>query len=301
MEITESLKYDLRSAPDWFHESINILPRLENLQHPSGNLKYQVWDKANTKNIVILIHGTGAHKKWWDPIAPLINKNFTVIAPDLPGMGESSHRSEYNFDAFSESILGILKQEEFIDNAHRVYFIGHSLGGHVAGFMASELPQLASGLVMIDSPIRPPTYDYGTHISTGPLRKIKYYEDKISILKRFRLMPLQDCNNSWYLRYIAEHSIQEVESGWRWRFDDKLFATLRRLQSYEFKFQCPSLFIAGGKSLLLESKIMSYIKETFQDHMSIEVIENAAHHVPLDEPLELIKIINEYLLKWSDE
>ena len=300
MEITESLKYDLRSAPDWFHKSINILPRLENLRHPSGNLKYQVWDKANTKNIVILIHGTGAHKKWWDPIAPLINKNFTVIAPDLPGMGESSHRSEYNFDAFSESILGILKQEKFIDNAHRVYFIGHSLGGHVAGFMASELPQLASGLVMIDSPIRPPTYDYGTHISTGPLRKIKYYEDKISILKRFRLMPLQDCNNSWYLRYIAEHSIQEVESRWRWRFDDKLFATLRRLQSYEFKFQCPSLFIAGGKSLLLESKIMSYIKETFQDHMSIEVIENAAHHVPLDEPLELTKIINEYLHKWSD-
>jgi len=301
MEITESLKHDLRSAPDWFHESINNLPRVENLKHLSGDLKYQVWDRGNAKNIAILIHGTGAHKKWWDPIAPLINESFTVIAPDLPGMGESSHRSEYNFDAFTESILGILKQEEITDNTHRVYFIGHSLGGHVAGFMASELPQLASGLVMIDSPIRPPTYDYGTHISTGPLRKIKYYEDKISILKRFRLMPPQDCDNSWYLRYIAEHSIQEVESGWRWRFDDKLFATLRRLQSYEFKFQCPSLFIAGGKSLLLESKIMSYIKETFQDHMSIEVIENAAHHVPLDEPLELIRIINEYLHKWSGE
>lgn len=300
MEITESLKHDLQSAPEWFHESIKILPRMENFQHPSGDLKYQVWDRADTTNIAVLIHGTGAHKKWWDPIAPLINKNFTVIAPDLPGMGESGHRSEYNFDGFSESILGILEQEEISGNANNVYFIGHSLGGHVAGFMASELPELAAGLVMIDSPIRPPNYDYGTHISTGPLRKIKYYEDKVSILKRFRLMPLQDCENSWYLRYIAEHSIQEVESGWRWRFDDKLFATLRRLQSYEFKFQCPSLFIAGGKSLLLESKIMSYIRETFQDNMSIEVIENAAHHVPLDEPLELIKIINEHLNKWSD-
>ncbi len=300
MEITESLKHDLQSAPEWFHEAIKILPRMENFQHPSGDLKYQVWDRADTTNIAVLIHGTGAHKKWWDPIAPLINKNFTVIAPDLPGMGESGHRSEYNFDGFSESILGILEQEEISGNANNVYFIGHSLGGHVAGFMASELPELAAGLVMIDSPIRPPNYDYGTHISTGPLRKIKYYEDKVSILERFRLMPLQDCENSWYLRYIAEHSIQEVESGWRWRFDDKLFATLRRLQSYEFKFQCPSLFIAGGKSLLLESKIMSYIRETFQDNMSIEVIENAAHHVPLDEPLELIKIINEHLNKWSD-
>jgi pimeloyl-ACP methyl ester carboxylesterase len=112
-------------------------------------------------------------------------------------------------------------------------------------------------------------------------------------------MPPQDCKNFWYLRYIAEHSIQNVDSGWRWRFDDKLFATLKRLQGYEFNFQCPSLFIAGGKSLLLGSKIMSYIKEEFKDRMSIEVIEYAAHHIPLDEPLGLIKIINAYLDQWS--
>ena len=111
---------------------------------------------------------------------------------------------------------------------------------------------------MVDSPIRPPTYDYNKHQSTGPLRKIKYYPDKVSIIKRFRLMPPQDCENFWYLRYIAEHSVCNNEDGWRWRFDDKLFATLRRLHNYEFKFQCPALFIAGGKSLLLESKIMKY-------------------------------------------
>ena len=60
MEITESLKQDLQSAPDWFHKSIAILPRKENFIHAAGNLKYQVWDRANAKNIVVLIHGTGA-------------------------------------------------------------------------------------------------------------------------------------------------------------------------------------------------------------------------------------------------
>ena len=301
MEITDLLATDLKDAPDWFHSAISQIPRKENLQHQLGDLAYQVWDRSNAKDIIVLIHGTGAHKKWWDPIAPLISENFSIIAPDLPGMGESEHRQEYNFEDFSKALVAIMHQEQIVNNKQKIYLVGHSLGGHVAGFMASEFPELFHGVVMIDSPIRPPTYDYDKHQSTGPLRKIKYYPDKVSIIKRFRLMPPQNCENPWYLRYIAEHSVFNIKEGWRWRFDDKLFATLRRLHNYEFKFQCPALFIAGGKSLLLESKIMKYIREAFKDSMAIEVIEDAAHHVPLDSPLQLVSLINNYLQEWGEK
>ena len=301
MEITESLSTDIKDAPNWFQSSISEDPRQEIFSHQLGNIKYQAWDRKDAENIIMLIHGTGAHKKWWDPIAPLLNNNFTIFAPDLPGMGESDHRNEYNFEGFSEALIGILHQEKVITNNQKIFLVGHSLGGHVAGFMASEMPEIFNGLVMIDSPIRPPTYDYDKHQSTGPLRKIKYYPDKVSIIKRFRLMPPQDCENGWYLRYIAEHSVFNVEEGWRWRFDDKLFATLRRLHNYEFNFKCPALFVAGGKSLLLESKIMKYIREAFKDSMTVEVIEDAAHHVPLDSPLELVSLINSYLQQWGEK
>jgi pimeloyl-ACP methyl ester carboxylesterase len=301
MEITESLSTDIKDAPDWFQSSISEDPRQEIFSHQLGNIKYQAWDRKDAENIIMLIHGTGAHKKWWDPIAPLLNNNFTIFAPDLPGMGESDHRNEYNFEGFSEALIGILHQEKVITSNQKIFLVGHSLGGHVAGFMASEMPEIFNGLVMIDSPIRPPTYDYDKHQSTGPLRKIKYYPDKVSIIKRFRLMPPQDCENGWYLRYIAEHSVFNVEEGWRWRFDDKLFATLRRLHNYEFNFKCPALFVAGGKSLLLESKIMKYIREAFKDSMTVEVIEDAAHHVPLDSPLELVSLINNYLQQWGEK
>ena len=80
-----------------------------------------------------------------------------------------------------------------------------------------------------------------------------------------------------------------------------MFETLKRLHNYEFKFKCPALFIAGGKSLLLESKIMKYIREAFKESMTVEVIEDAAHHVPLDSPLELVNLLNNYLDEWENK
>ena len=55
MEITESLSNDIKIAPEWFHSSVSIEPRQENLKQPLGNLKYQVWDRENAKNILVLI------------------------------------------------------------------------------------------------------------------------------------------------------------------------------------------------------------------------------------------------------
>ena len=291
MEITESLKQDLQSAPDWFHKSIAILPRKENFLHAAGNLKYQVWDRANAKNIVVLIHGTGAHKKWWDPIAPLINEDFTVIAPDLPGMGESDHRNAYNFEEFSEALIAIINQEKIVSNYQKIYLVGHSLGGHVAGFVATEEKDLIDGLMIVDTFIRPPNYDNSEHKKNGPLRMIKYYDNKESLLQRFRLMPKQDCENDWYLRYIAEHSIKNTQDGWRWKFDDKMFTGLERLFGYKFSFNCPAVFVHGENSLLTSGKLLENAKRAYSDKMQFINVEGAAHHVPLDNPIELIELI----------
>ena len=151
---------------------------------------------------------------------------------------------------------------------------------------------------MIDTPVRPPDYEYDKHVGSGPLRLIKYYPDKETILGRFRLMPKQECENDWYLRYVAEYSVKETNEGWRWKFDDSLFYKLGRPKGYEYIFKCPSLFIAGGKSLLMGSKILEYMQSTFKENMEFITIDNAAHHVPIDAPKEVVKIIKETLGKW---
>ena len=55
MEITDSLTDDIKIAPEWFHSSVSIKPRQEILKQPLGNVNYQVWDRENAKNIIVLI------------------------------------------------------------------------------------------------------------------------------------------------------------------------------------------------------------------------------------------------------
>ena len=295
MTITDNLISDISNAPEWFLKSIANKGVDVLINNPNGDISYSKWKSNNqSKNLLILIHGTGAHKKWWDPIAPQFIDDTNVIAVDLPGMGDSDFREKYSIKDFGSCIFSIIEEEKKDAQIENIYIVGHSLGGQVAAYLASEYKDLVTSLIMIDTFIRPPDYDPSEH-EGGPLRKIKYYPDKKTILQRFRLMPTQECKNDWFLRYIAEYSVREVEDGWRWKFDDLMFNSLERLFGYKFSFKCPALFIYGANSLLMSGNILSNIKKMYSDIMEFEKVDEAAHHVPLDKPLEIVDIIKKRL------
>ena len=295
MMITDNLNNDISNAPTWFKESISIKPSERSINDKDGKISYSKWvSKNDSTNLLILIHGTGAHKKWWDPIAPQFLNETNVIAVDLPGMGDSDFRNNYSIKDFGKCIFSIIDKEKIEMTIENVFIVGHSLGGQVAAYVASENKNLVTSLVMIDTFIRPPDYDPSQH-EGGPLRKIKHYPDKITILERFRLMPKQVCQNTWFLRYIAEYSVKETQDGWRWKFDDLMFNSLERLFGYKFSFNCPTLFIYGAESLLMSGNILPNIKNMYSDIMDFKKVDEAAHHVPLDKPLEIIDIIKKRL------
>ena len=295
MMITDNLNNDISNAPTWFKESISIKPSERSINDKNGKISYSKWvSKNDSTNLLILIHGTGAHKKWWDPIAPQFLNETNVIAVDLPGMGDSDFRDNYSIKDFGKCIFSIIDKEKIEMTIENVFIVGHSLGGQVAAYVASENKNLVTSLIMIDTFIRPPDYDPSQH-EGGPLRKIKHYPDKITILERFRLMPKQVCQNTWFLRYIAEYSVKETKDGWRWKFDDLMFNSLERLFGYKFSFNCPTLFIYGAESLLMSGNILPNIKKMYSDVMDFKKVEEAAHHVPLDKPLEIIDIIKKRL------
>src|SRR5258708_21529811 len=47
---------------------------------------------------VILLHGYTQTSRMWKPVIPLLAKKFTVIAPDLPGIGDSGIPADNKID-----------------------------------------------------------------------------------------------------------------------------------------------------------------------------------------------------------
>lgn len=291
------------TAPSWFTEALDVKKTEHRISVEGASIYYQKWGD-DKKPGIILVHGSGSHSHWWDFIAPQLIEDFQVSALDLSGMGDSDRRNSYEASQFGREIISVANDSGFFDSRPTAPVIcGHSLGGYMSTFAAHQSRDPIKGVIMIDSPIRPPDYDYSTHKRSGPIRKIKTYPDKESILSRFRLTPEQECKNQYILDYIAKWSIKESNGGFEWKFDDSLFDKLgfsHMTRSIAFDLNCKLGILYGTKSSMFSEDILNYIESRVKPKTRIVPIEEAAHHIPLDQPLKLTEEILRMIDKWED-
>ena len=97
---------------------------------------------------LILLHGYAETSRMWRPIIPVLAERFTVIAPDLPGIGDSAIPAN-GLDMKNAAIrihdlarsLGVQKAE----------VVGHDIGLMVAYAYAAQFPAEVSKLVLMDA------------------------------------------------------------------------------------------------------------------------------------------------------
>ena len=291
------------SQPDWFKEALSISKEEKSITVEGKSIHYQHWGDENKPGLV-LVHGSGSHSHWWDFIAPLLLEDFQVSALDLSGMGDSERREDYSAELYGKEILAVAEDSDFFEDGNEPIICGHSMGGFMSATAGYISDKPIRGVIMVDSPIRPPTYDYSSHVRSGPIRRIKTYPTKESILDRFRLTPEQECDNEFLVNYIAEWSIKEVENGFQWKFDDTIFDKLgvsHMGRNIAFDLKCNLGIIYGTESLMMTEEILSFIKENVSQDTPIIPIHQAAHHVPLDQPQQLVKSIKLITEGWIQE
>ncbi|MEO5494180.1 MAG: alpha/beta hydrolase [Sphingomonas sp.] len=99
---------------------------------------------------LILLHGFPQDWNEWRPIMARLAKRYTVVAPDLRGIGQSTAGSA-KFDAATmaadfHELATVLKLE-------RPYVVGHDLGGMVAHAYARQYPKDLRGAMILDVPV----------------------------------------------------------------------------------------------------------------------------------------------------
>jgi pimeloyl-ACP methyl ester carboxylesterase len=98
--------------------------------------------------VVVLIHGILGSRQSWAQLVALLRRDFTVVAPDLLGHGNSmKRRGDYSLGAHAGRLRDLLDAL----GVRSATVVGHSLGGGVAMQFAWLFPERCERLVLISS------------------------------------------------------------------------------------------------------------------------------------------------------
>ena len=118
---------------------------------------------------LLLIHGYPESWYEWDDILPALAAHFTVVAPDLPGAGNSdapADKADYTKKAMAADLYGLMVKLGLTRN---VSIVGHDIGTMVAYSYAAAHPKDVVKLVVSEAPIPDPSiYTYPALSEKGP-------------------------------------------------------------------------------------------------------------------------------------
>ncbi len=98
---------------------------------------------------IVFIHGLGMTAHTWDACAALLSDRFTVMAVDLPGHGESPCPDDP--DAFTRD-AALADLDVVLDQFDEpAVLVGHSLGGYLALAHAATRPNVACGVIVLNT------------------------------------------------------------------------------------------------------------------------------------------------------
>ncbi len=99
---------------------------------------------------VVLLHGFGDSGDMWAPLAAQLASTYTVVAPDLRGMGLSAHpEAGYEKTNQARDISEALRQLGIT----KAGLVTHDIGNMVGYALAAQFPELVTRWVAMDAPL----------------------------------------------------------------------------------------------------------------------------------------------------
>jgi pimeloyl-ACP methyl ester carboxylesterase len=257
---------------------------------------------AGTGPAIILLHGYTQTSRMWRPIIPLLAEKFTVIAPDLPGVGDSSIPADNKIDMITaaKQIHDLVRSLK-IDKAR---VVGHDIGLMVAYAYAARFPSETEKLVVMDAFLSgvegwEPIYnapniwhfrfngEYPEKLVKG--RERIYFEYFWNVLAADKTRSIPETDRKAYTDAYSRPG--RMHAGWAyfasWPQLAKDFAELSQT-----KLTMPVLSIGGEKSL--GNQLADQMK-LVADDVTVVVLKDTGHWISEERPKETTDALVKFL------
>lgn len=115
-----------------------------------GSFVLRIWGSGPP---LVLLHGGYGSWSHWVRNIPVLKQRFTVIAPDLPGLGDSATPPEpWTADGLAAIVvegLGIVLRD--LNASERPHMAGFSFGGVIGGVVAAQLGDRLKSFTVVGS------------------------------------------------------------------------------------------------------------------------------------------------------
>lgn len=244
---------------------------------------------------VVLLHGWPQTWYEWRYVMPLLAKNnYTVVVPDLRGLGDTSKPSTgYDSRTTAEDIYQLVSQLGFRE---KILLVGHDIGAQTAYSYALVYPNNVSKLALIDS-VLPGS------ISNGSTAEPWWFAfHRTPDLPEALVLGNEREYLLWFYRqlaynpyFISEEDIDEyvrqysAPGAMRSGFEYFRTSYLQNNSTSNFELNVPTLAVFGENSYVIKSEDTLYntILESmrrFTTNVSGIVVPFSGHWIPEEQP-----------------
>jgi pimeloyl-ACP methyl ester carboxylesterase len=254
-------------------------------------IHYLEWGTAG-KRPFIMLHGINRSGHTFDHLAPLLRRDYHVIAMDLRGHGDSdwSPKGAYLAEDFARDLHSLVEQLDLRD----VVLTGNSMGGRVVQVYAGLHPDRTGKVIVEDvGPERPDTVTRTlTQRIQGDTEGWASEEDLLKSMRRGQTRVSEATHRNW-IRYET----RKLPNGRiAWKYDPNVTQGLGPVDLWPYirKFKAPVLYMVGANSNLVPKDIQAQL-EAALPNIEVVTIPDAGHYPHLDAPAVWLAVVKAFL------
>lgn len=230
---------------------------------------------------ILLIHGAGGNRYYWPPALRRM-RSRRVLAPDLPGHGESFGPGEDTIQGYLARLLGWLDQL----GISRLVWCGHSMGGAIALQAGRSQPDRVAGLILISA---------GARLRVHPqiLELTAPNGDPDAAVQQLTVTAFSEGAPEHLVRLAAER-LRSVSP--QVLHDDFLACDRFDITAELNRIEAPTLVIAGALDRLTPPKYSQYLGAHLPN-ASLRILAGAGHMVMLERPDEVADLVRTFALE----
>lgn len=236
------------------------------------------------KPSLVMLHGLMGSGACWTPVARGLEREVDVILPDARGHGDSSAPDGYGYDDLAGDVVALMDAL----GLSRPVLVGHSMGGMTAAVVASRRAGLR-GLVLVDPTFLSPERQREVHASdVAEQHRQALGLPKTELVARARER-----------RPHRSLELLEIQADARLKTNMRALDVLRPpnpdYREVMRAIEVPALLVIG------DSPVVTFEMATelrgIQPRLRVEVVPDAGHGLPFDQPEQLARLIQSFVQK----